>query len=246
MATPTVDPQIKLPQLPTRELGFENVPAFPIDTAGMLDTLFRLSIRFKQREQALEGLSKTYTIGGKTARARDFLFGHESLDAKEAAQLEHLRGLLKGNTLEIVPTIVESIASQTESKATPGGELTTLRARRSAAVVDLLDHVPRRPVPGRAAPGRVGGDGGRDAARQGHRGVLADDRHLRPLLQPAPAPEGARRREWRELFGGAWTPALDAAADAGTLYVIDLRIYEDAASPRWSPASPASRRAPSS
>ena len=73
----------------------------------MLDTLFRLSIRFKQREQALQGLSKTYTIGGKTARAREFLFGHESLDAKEAAQLEHLRGLLKGNTLEIVPTIVD-------------------------------------------------------------------------------------------------------------------------------------------
>jgi hypothetical protein len=32
--------------------------------------------------------------------------------------------------------------------------------------------------------------------------------------------------QWRDLFGGAWTPALDAAADAGTLYVIDLRIYE--------------------
>jgi hypothetical protein len=74
MATPTVDPRIKLLQLPTRELGLENVPAFPIDTAGMLDTLFRLGIRFKQREQALEGLSKTYTIGGKTARARDFRY----------------------------------------------------------------------------------------------------------------------------------------------------------------------------
>jgi hypothetical protein len=31
---------------------------------------------------------------------------------------------------------------------------------------------------------------------------------------------------WRELFGSAWTPALDAAAEAGLLYVIDLRIYE--------------------
>ena len=31
---------------------------------------------------------------------------------------------------------------------------------------------------------------------------------------------------WRTLFGADWTPALDAAAKAGLLYVIDLRIYE--------------------
>ena len=82
MATPTVDPQVKLPQLPTRELGLENLPAFPIDTAGMVDMLIKLSVRFKQREQALEGLSRTYTIGGRTARAREFLFGHVALEAR--------------------------------------------------------------------------------------------------------------------------------------------------------------------
>ena len=36
----------------------------------------------------------------------------------------------------------------------------------------------------------------------------------------------AEAAPWRELFGSAWTPALDAAAQAGLLYVIDLRIYE--------------------
>ena len=48
---------------------------------------------------------------------------------------------------------------------------------------------------------------------------------------------------WRELFGSAWTPALDAAAKAGLLYVIDLRIYETlqaqkvAGSPRFTPST---------
>ena len=32
--------------------------------------------------------------------------------------------------------------------------------------------------------------------------------------------------KWRELFGADWTTALDAAAQAGLLYAIDLRIYE--------------------
>jgi hypothetical protein len=39
-----LEPKLKLPQLPTRELGLVNVPAVPIDTAGMLDTLIRLGI----------------------------------------------------------------------------------------------------------------------------------------------------------------------------------------------------------
>src|SRR5262249_40540001 len=117
MATTPVEPQLKLPQLPTRELGLNNLPAFPTDTPG------RLGVRFKQRAQALEGLSKTYTIGGRTARAREFLFGDVPLDAKEAEQLEHLRGLLKGDTMDIIPSIVEAIVGQTESMATSFGEL---------------------------------------------------------------------------------------------------------------------------
>ena len=47
MATSAVNPKIKLPQLPTSELGLENVPAFPIDTAGMLNTLIRLEHPFQ-------------------------------------------------------------------------------------------------------------------------------------------------------------------------------------------------------
>ena len=48
---------------------------------------------------------------------------------------------------------------------------------------------------------------------------------------------------WRDLFGAAWTPALDAAAEAGRRYVIDLRIYETleaqqvAGAPRFTPST---------
>ena len=46
-----------------------------------------------------------------------------------------------------------------------------------------------------------------------------------------------------DLFGTAWTPALDAAAKAGLLYVIDFRIYETlqpqkvAGVPRFTPST---------
>ena len=48
---------------------------------------------------------------------------------------------------------------------------------------------------------------------------------------------------WRDLFGTAWTPALDTAVKAGLLDVIDLRIYETlqpqtvAGIPRFTPST---------
>ncbi|WP_084286070.1 lipoxygenase family protein [Solirubrobacter soli] len=231
MATPTLHTPastspIKLPQLPTRELGLVNLPAFPIDTAGMLNTLFKLSIRFKQREQALQGLSKTYTIGGKTARAREFLFGHEALDAKDAAQIEHLRGLLKGNTLEIVPAIVDAITSQTESKATPGGELTTLPlddARQGTISWTTFPDVQAlgaQHVDEWAATIDVTQP---EKATEAFWPMIAGYGRSYNLLLPEKVRDTGR---WRELFGDAWSSGLDAAADAETLYVIDLRVFE--------------------
>jgi hypothetical protein len=55
--------------LPLRKLGFEYVPAVPVDIPGMADTLVRLDIKTKQYEQALQGLSQTYTIRGTIACA---------------------------------------------------------------------------------------------------------------------------------------------------------------------------------
>ena len=72
-------------QLPLRELGLKHVPAIPVDVHGMADTVSRLAIRVKQREQALQGLSKMFTIGGSTARAYNFLYGSGEADKKAAA-----------------------------------------------------------------------------------------------------------------------------------------------------------------
>jgi hypothetical protein len=219
-------PRLQLPKLPARELGLENVPAFPIDTAGMLNTLFKLGIRFKQREQALEGLSKTYTIGGKTARARDFLLGNVALDAKEAAQLERLRALLKRNTLEIIPTIVESITSQTESMATPGGELTTLALddpRQWSISWTTFPDVQSLGAPLLDEWAATVDVTQPEKATEAFWPMIATYGRAYNLLLPQKVRDAD---QWQSLFGDAWTPALDAAAEAGTLYVIDLRIYE--------------------
>ena len=60
---------VKMPRLPLGELGFKYIPAVPVDAGGVGDTLVKLAVRLKQREQPLQGLSRTFTIGASTARA---------------------------------------------------------------------------------------------------------------------------------------------------------------------------------
>ena len=53
---------------------------------------------------------------------------------------------------------------------------------------------------------------------------------------------GADAAMWRDLFGTVWIAALDAAAAAGLMYVIDLRLYETLR-PQQAGGFPASRPA---
>src|SRR5262245_56459600 len=119
-----------MPQLPVRELGLEHVPAIPVDVGGMADTLARLVARVKQREQPLQGLTTTFTIGGSTERAYNFLFGRGASDAKAAEAHEQLRTFLSRDPSEIIRGLVANLERQDEEQAlnaVGGGDpLTTL------------------------------------------------------------------------------------------------------------------------
>src|SRR5262245_57777918 len=104
-------------QLPLRELGFKYVPAIPVDVPGMADTVSKLAIRVKQREQALEGLSKVFTIGGSTARAYNFLYGSGTADKKAEAARAASRAFLTGDPSEIVSALIRRLKPQNDELA---------------------------------------------------------------------------------------------------------------------------------
>ena len=224
--------EIKIPQLPLRQHGLTHVPAVPLDFVGMLDTLLKLGGKVKQREQALQGLSKTITIGGTTAPAYAFLFGGEAADTNEAAALEGIRAFLNRNPLGILSSLVDKLKAQEDKlvrEAPTGGDNLTGRSlddpkqwsmgwttfpdaytlglphlNEWAATLDVTQ-------PDKATEAFFP-----TIARYGRSYNLILTKKVK-ISDVAP---------WRDLFGSAWTPALDAAADAGLLYVIDLRIYE--------------------
>jgi Lipoxygenase len=241
--------EVKLLQLPLRELGLKYVPAIPVDIGGMADTVPRLVLRIKQREQALQGLSRTFTIGGKTARAFNFLYGNGEADKRAAAARGASQAFLARDPSEIVAGLVQQLRQPHDELAliaVGGGDpltklalddprqysigWTTFPDVYSAGLPLLEEWAATLDV---AQPDKATAAFFPTIARYGptFNGIL-----LRKI-------QSSDVGEWRDLFGEAWTPALDAAARAGLLYVIDLRIYETlepqavAGIPRFTPST---------
>jgi len=241
--------EIKITQLPLRAHGLANAPAVPLDTLGMIDTLLKLATKLKQREQALQGLSKKFTIGGTTAPAYEFLFGREAVGADAAKALERLRTLLERNPLGILSGLVDGLKAQhaapVRAAAAGGDDLTTRfledpkqwsigwstfpdayglgqpHLNEWAATIDV------------AQP---------DKATEAFFPTIARYGRSYNLILPKKV-KSRDVAQWQDLFGSAWTPALEVAANAGLLYVIDLRIFETlnpqqvAGFPRFTPST---------
>ena len=236
--------RIRVHQLPVRKLGFKYVPAVPVDISGMVDTLLKLGIKTKQYEQALQGLSKTFTIGGSTARAYNFLYGDEEADAKRGAARERLRGFLSRNPLEIHHSrAAEKLEEQDEELAQH--HLTTLSlddpTQWSMSWTTLPD-VYTLGLPHLDEWAATVDVTQPEKATEAFFPTIARYGRSYNLILPKKV-QSPDAGTWRDLFGSAWTPALDAAAKAGLLYVIDLRIYETlqpqtvAGSPRFTPST---------
>ena len=236
-------------QLPVRELGLKYVPAIPVDIGGMADTLSRLVIRVKQREQALQGLSKMFTIGGSTARAYNFLYGSGAADKKAAAAREASHAFLARDPSEIVSGLVRQLKQQHDELALiavgGGDDLTKLALddpKQWSIGWTTFPDVYTLGLPHLEEWAASLDVAQPDKATAAFFPTIARyaTTFNQILLRRVPSSDVGT---WRDLFGTAWTAALDAAAKAGLLYVIDLRIYETlqaqkvAGFPRFTPST---------
>ena len=83
----------KIYHLPLYKLGYKDIPAYPVEFSSWIGTLSRLSGRDRETKQAKHGLSNTYTIRGHTASAYEFLFSDQIIEEKEAAKQELIQGI---------------------------------------------------------------------------------------------------------------------------------------------------------
>ncbi len=221
-------------KLPLRSIGLDHIPAVPIDLEGMADTIVKLGIRAKQTEQAIQGLSRTFTIGGSTGPALEFLFASDATNAPQASpaasaqQPEISAQSLEALTPDLLLELLEAQDAD-RSRERPGAPLASLPlddpAQWSISWTTMPD-VNALGAPHLDAWAASVDVDSPDKATDAFFPTIASYGLAYNLILPKKV-TSADLDAWRDVFGAAWTPALDEAANRGLLYVIDLRIFEN-------------------
>jgi hypothetical protein len=208
--------------LPLRLIGLDSVPAVPIELDGLLDTVLKLARRSEEIEPARQGLSNSYTIGGRTAPAIDFLFGDQSDQARREA-LTDLAQLCSHRPANVAAALVGLLAGRADGLRAPDPSPTALSLEApdqwSISWTNYQDvHAQALPL----LPAWAATLSDPDQASREFWPTIASHGFAYNLLiaQKVTDPAALRQR-----FAEVWEAAWDAAAAAGALYVIDLSIF---------------------
>jgi Lipoxygenase len=214
--------------LPLWLLGLKDIPAFPIQLEAMADTLLKLGIRTEQTKQAKQGLTNTYTIGGVTATGYEFVFGRTpGFEEQVDEAREHVQQVLTLQPALVLTSLFDKALRDTgESVAASADPITALpldKPEQWALSWTTFPEVYQKAAP--LLPDWASTLTDPDAASARFWPTIAEygqGYNLLILQKVGPTQLGTLKGKFQPV----WTPALDAAAAAGTLYVIDLSLFE--------------------
>ncbi len=211
-------------QLPVRAT-FPNLPAIPVDPAGALDTLARLRIRAEQVVQAKQGLTRRFTIRGRTGTGYAFLYGG-SASATAAAARDALATQLREQPDRGAAALARTALhghDHVEATATSAGALSLDSPSQFSISWTTFPDVygAGRPFLSRWASSL----GDAESATKQFWPMIADHGLGFNLIIPERL-TAAKARELRRRFRIPWTRALRDASAAGNLYVIDMSRFE--------------------
>lgn len=205
---------------------FPNLPAIPVDPAGVLDTLSRLKIRAEQVAQAEQGLTRRFSIRGSTKTGYAFLFGQASRATTAATARDALAQSLRARPDQAVGEL-SRLALHTHA---PNAAATAASAPPS------LD-TPRQFSIGWTTFPDIYGAGApmlstwvssltdADSATRQFWPMIAEHGLGFNLIIPERL-TAARARALQTKFGIRFTEALLSALAVGNLYAIDMSRFE--------------------
>lgn len=214
--------------LPLRWIGLKNLPAYPIEIRTWADTLFKLLGRQKETLQAKRGLSHTYTIQGHTSTGYEFCFSAQTEKQKDAKMHELLKGVVDHPAGAVSMLHAQVLKPSDEpSKELAGEALNGLfldDPTQFGLSLTTFDDIYREAEPHLKEWASVLDDVP-EATRQfwpmiaGH-GLVYNLLILRKL-------NSAEALRCKATFQSIWTDSLEAARGSGTLYLIDLTLFEN-------------------
>jgi Lipoxygenase len=221
-------------KLPLRLFGLKDIPAVPVDLAGVVETLIKLDVRAKETQQAIQGLTGTYTIGETTALAYRFLFGDQAADEAVADARERLRGVLSANPLAAGKTFTDKVPEEGDdlfglarAPAQRMGELTALSLDRPEQFSISWTCLPDVVSVGKPFLSRFAGSlSDAERATADFWPTIADFGLPFNLILPKKLGQ-TDEAELQELFGDALDSVARQKLAAGRIYGIDLRIFAE-------------------
>jgi hypothetical protein len=203
----------------------------PIQLEEMADTLLKLGLRAEQTKQAKQGLTNSYTIGGVTATGYEFVFGRTPGFAEQVeAAREQVRQVLMSQPAAVLTSLFDKALRDTISptaaasaSADPITALPLEKPEQWSLSWTTFPEVYQKAAP--LLPAWAATLTDPDAATARFWPTIAEyglGYNLLILQKVGPTQLAALKG----TFQPAWTPAFDAAAGAGTLYLIDLSLFE--------------------
>ncbi len=217
----------QIPHLPLQS-AFPNLPAIPLDVAGMLETIPRLTIRSQQVLQAKQSLTTEFTIQGATRPGYAFLFGNTATAVATDAQ-RALERVLRQKPETVMRDLFET-PLRNRAQPFPGASMAATGKPPS------LEHPEQFSIAWTTFPDVYGAGlaslpawasslTDADAATEQFWPTIAQHGFGYNLIIPEKV-RPARAAALRRTFRAAWTREIQRSAAAGNLYVIDMSRFE--------------------
>jgi hypothetical protein len=243
----------KVHQIPLYRLGLEDIPAVPFELDGLIKTLIALGKRNAQTQQAVQGLSNVYTIGGHTRPAFAFLWGDQDPDDEGSAHRGDVSGAARAKLTKALERSPSSVGKLLRDRLKGDDDDVPAEQERSTLTSLSLDAPEQFAMSWTTFPNIY------DASKSllGRLSATLTDadiasREFWPTISEYGLPynllfiekiDAGRAAELRGVFGDAWSPGFEELQRDGLLYAIDLRIFETVESQkvdggeRFSPAT---------
>lgn len=212
-----------------RLLGLGSVPALPVSLKDLLETLAKLAKRAKQAESAIDGLSDTYTIDGREAEGRQFLYGEgkfEELQDNTSAMLT----ALEDNPLHLMSELKNNLEEdlwEIENSWKHDNQLTDLSLDDPSQWTiswTHFDDVRAKALPHESDWVQAFSDP--EKATELFWPLIAEYGLPYNLLVAKKA-DATRLSTWKASLGEGWLDDFDGWMEEGRLYAIDLTLFEN-------------------
>ncbi len=214
-------------------LGLRNIPAVPFDLSDILDSGFKLLDRRRQIKRAKNELTNEYTINGRTATGREFMFGPGILGVMEPDDvdkaLQALVGALHGSPWQLLRRFSREFRQREDDFARAigvrGPEYLDEPKQFSMAWTNhwnVYQQAKDKNLDDKWASSLTDVE---EANSQFWPMIAIHGMAYNLLiLQKVDA---ANKSRWERMFPHGWPTVLEEAFAAGNLYVIDLSLFEN-------------------